>query len=660
MIPAFPPLLLLLALSDVAPELPRLREQLFDSQRSREQAQAALLLLRDRSGPAEDIVRAGLAQTEAPDVFLALAAAVRMTHDRRFSKELIEVLDAPLTGPRLNLRQAAAEALAAVADTALVDRLAKRLREPKLELALRQTYLWVLSRSRLQAAVPVLIEQLDSDVPAVRHAATDGLIEISGLFHGFDREQWKTWWQQVRHLSREDWLQQSLSYQSSRTRRLEVELERTRTQMVRLHQQLYLRLPASERVGHVQTLSEADDATVRQLAVVFAADLLSAQGPWTREGTAVQVLSDVLQKLTHDSHIEVQRLSVLALGRLSDEASFERLKRLLKQGKTLVRAAAARALAQQARTPDEFGKQRRKEVVPLLQKALDDASLEVVVEAAEDLGALGVAEAGPVLLGLLKHATEHVRVTAAHALERVADLAILDQLVEEVSDSSVAVRFGLVGAIGRAAGDGQGLTAAQRESVVAKLQELLLKDADPGVRSRAATVLGECGPPTVLPALWQRVAAGEDSRVQEKAWGGIVEVVVRAANVEVLREWEATLAKAGHTAWRARLLGEVHSRWQSRSDAKSRYLVTAPLLASAKLDEGKWQAALPLWREVLARAEDAPLREQALRGLAKVGEQALRAGEAGQVRRLIQEVRPHLPARGGLADDFDQLAKRAG
>src|SRR5439155_19546389 len=124
----------------------------------------------------------------------------------------------------------------------------------------------------------------------------------------------------------------------------------------------------------------------------------------------------------------------------------------------------------------------------------------------------------------------------------------------------------LVGAVGRAVGDGQALTAPQREKVLARLQAILLKDADPGVRSRAATVLGECGPPSVLPALWQRVAAGEDSRVQEKAWGAIIEVVARSGSVEVLKEWESTLAKAGQAAWRSRLLSEVHVRWQSRSD----------------------------------------------------------------------------------------------
>src|SRR5262249_42557366 len=149
--------------------------------------------------------------------------------------------------------------------------------------------------------------------------------------------------------------------------------------------------------------------------------------------------------------------------------------------------------------------ERQRQVVPLLQKALDDPSLEVVVEAAEDLGALGVPEAGPVLAVLLRHPSAPVRQAAAHAPERGADPHVRDGLLEALDASAAAVRFSLVGALGHAARDGQPLTDDQRGRLLARLEGLLVRDADPGVRSRAATVLGECGPPTVLPTLWQRV-----------------------------------------------------------------------------------------------------------------------------------------------------------
>jgi hypothetical protein len=191
------------------------------------------------------------------------------------------------------------------------------------------------------------------------------------------------------------------------------------------------------------------------------------------------------------------------------------------------------------------------------------------------------------------------------------------------------------------------------------LQAILLKDADAGVRSRAASVLGECGQPSILPVLWQRMAAGEDSRVQEKAWGSMIEIVARSGSADLLREWDGVLVKANQGAKRLQLLDEIHTRWQTRTDAKERFLVTAPLLSSAKLEQGKWQAAMPLLRELLARAGDVPTRESALRGLLTVAEQAIRDGDSAQARRLIQDVRPYL-REGKLADEFAKLEKRTG
>src|SRR4029077_18900832 len=116
--------------------------------------------------------------------------------------------------------------------------------------------------------------------------------------------------------------------------------------------------------------------------------------------------SEGLLRLSHDSAPEGQRGAIPGLGRVRAERAFERLRSAVHQGQTSVRAAAARALAQQAQQPQGNGAKteaRRKQVVAILQKALDDCALEVVVEAAEELGGLGVPEAGPVLTGLLRH-----------------------------------------------------------------------------------------------------------------------------------------------------------------------------------------------------------------------------------------------------------------
>src|SRR5204863_2082749 len=154
--------------------------------------------------------------------------------------------------------------------------------------------------------------------------------------------------------------------------------EQTRAQLIRLHQLLYARLPAADRVSYVQALADQEDPAVRLLAVHWGAELLVNQAAAARDGLAQRAIGEVLLRLSHDSRLEVQRLAVLALGRVSDEPSFDRLKSLLRQGRAVVRAAAARALTQLSRGPADADA-RRKTVVPRLQKALDDRALGVVV-----------------------------------------------------------------------------------------------------------------------------------------------------------------------------------------------------------------------------------------------------------------------------------------
>jgi HEAT repeat protein len=655
-------LLILLSLPVGGADPAQLREALHDRQDPRGQSQAALLLVRDRSADAEEIVRAGLHQTSAPDVFLALASAVRLNRDSRFGAELLTALARVPEGPRSPVRQAAAEALAAVADAGVIGKLGKLLDAEK-DSGLRESVLWILGHCGKKEAVPVLLAQLATEQEPLHRAAVEGLTELTGLSYGSNQERWAEWWQAHKNLSAQGWLELRLAYQTSRSRRLEGELSRARAQLVGLHQQVYGRLPAAERLGYIQTAATSDDPAVRLLAVNWAVDMLSRRagglGPAPgQEWLAQHTLSEVLLRLSHDNAPEVQRQAILGLGRVRAERAFERLRSAVQKGQTSVRAAAARALAQQAQQPQGNGAKteaRRKQVVAILQKALDDCALEVVVEAAEELGALGVPEAGPVLTGLLRHTSVNARQAAAHALERVADAGVLDDLLAALDDRAVAVRFSLIGAVSHAASGKKPLSEAQRQKTLNRLREVLLKDTDPGVRSRAATVLGECGQASVLPALWGRVAANEDNRVQAKAWTAMVEILARLASAELLREWDARLARESQPARRLRLLLEVHDRWQKRPEARALFVPAAELLAQAHIEQGKWMTAEPLLCEMLSRVVDAAGCEHALRLLLTCARQAQQAGNTAAARRLIGEARPYLSRGSKLAEEFDRL-----
>jgi HEAT repeat protein len=633
-------------------DLAHLLEVLQDRQDPRGQSQAALLLVQSADPGAEKVVRQGLRQPENTEVFLALTAAVRLRHDGRFLDELFAALGAN----RPRVRQAVAETLAVLPQRDLVRRLQAVVDDACAELAVRQTALWVLGRSGRKQAVAVLVSQLDADAEELRRVAAAALADLTGQNYGQDAARWRAWWDRHKGLSAEQWLESRLAYQTSRSLRLEGDLARARAQVLRLQQLFYNRLPVGERVGHIQSLLEQDDPAVRALAVVWALELLPTADAPPRKAQ----LAEVLLRLSHDGNAEVQRAAVHGLGRVAAPAAAERLRLLLKEGAPAVRAAAARALAQQARGTDAASRARQREVVPLLQKALEDRAVEVVVEAAEALGALGAPEACPVLAGLLRHPSEHARQAAAQALERVADPGVLAGLLRGLDDPSVAVRFSLVGALGRVAGNGQALSPEQRQRLLTRLEGLLTGDADPGVRSRAATVLGECAAPALLETLWRTVLGATEARVREKAWGAFVEIITRSGNLALLRQWDRALAEARQGPRRLQLLAQVSSHWQQRPETHEAAAGAQEALLEAQLDLGKWSAAAPLARELLARPADAAERERRLRWVLRAGELALRDGNRAEALRAAQEARPYLPGSGALADAFGRLEKQAG
>lgn len=639
----------------------RLREMLSDRKHPGDQSQAALLLVQSRSPEAEEIVRKGLRQTDEPEVFLALAHALRVERDGRFADELFDAL----LGPRPTVRHSAAHALAEIGDGNILLRLEGLVEDARADLPVRQEALWALGQCGQKSAVAVLLEQLNNHDEALRRTAADALTEQTGLRYGGDSARWKAWWQGRKDLANDQWLQERLAFQSSKARRLENDLERAKSQLVQLHQQLYQRMPAADRLAHVQTLADSDDPTVRALAVTWSTEL------WSQADSVGQrALGELLLRLSHDGDLSVQRPAVLSLGRYNQPRAFEQLRRLLQQGTPTVRAAASHALAQQAlaRAPGgesipEIGPSRAeriRQIVPLLQKALDDPALEVVVAAAEDLGTLGVPEAGPVLAVLLRHQSESVRQTAAQALERVADPNVLDGLLTALDDPSVTVRFGLIGALGRLTVEVAALTDAQRSRMLTRLEEILLRDPDAGVRSRAATIIGQTGAQVELPFLWRRLQTREDSRVQEKAWAAMLEILSRSSSFELVRQWDRILADVNQRARRLEMLGEVNDRWKKNEGGQTLVPGVTELLVQAQLEQGKWPAAFPLIRELLDRPCEAADLDRRLGWLLKVGERALLEGNRTEALRAVREAQPFLPRSNGMAPEFEKLARRAG
>src|SRR5262249_6274600 len=252
------------------PDPSQLRELLHDRLHPRQQSQAALLLVQNHSKEAEEIVREALQQTESIEVFQALAAALRLSRDNRFGNELLAALAASST----SVRQSAADTLAVLADPAILLRLQALVEDPQAELAARQAALETLGHTGRKEAAIVLLDQLSGSEEPLRRTAADALAHLTGQSHGLDAVRWRAWWNGHKDLPAERWLEGLPAYQASHAARLEGELERTRTQVVQLHQKLYARLPPADRLGFVRDLVESEDANVRVLAVTWSAELL--------------------------------------------------------------------------------------------------------------------------------------------------------------------------------------------------------------------------------------------------------------------------------------------------------------------------------------------------------------------------------------------------
>jgi hypothetical protein len=232
-------------------------------------------------------------------------------------------------------------------------------------------------------------------------------------------------------------------------------------------------------------------------------------------------------------------------------------------------------------------------------------------------------------------------------------------LLVALDDPSPAVRFGLVGALARAAREGRGLAEDQNRRFLARLEGVLLHDGDAGVRSRAATVLGEFGPPALLKPLWDCVLLGEDGRVQEKAWAAFVEILARSASVSLLREWDKTLTASRQGPRRLQLLSEVAGRWQRRPEGQGNAATAQEMLIEAYLELGKWGSAAPVVRDLLSRPAEEAETDRRLRWMLTVGEQALHEGNRHEALKAVQAARPYLPKAGAVAESFQRLEKAA-
>lgn len=624
----------------------RLMDLLYNRADPVQQSQAAMLLVQLDTTESREIVRQGLRRWDRPDVFQPLASALRLRRDPQYIPLLLRALSCE----QVAVRQAAVDTLARMDYRLVIRPLMALAEDPTAHVTTRQAATAALARTQQRAAIVPLLSLLTCDSPPVRETAANALEELTGVSYGLDATRWQQWWQEHKDLTDEEWLAARNAALSDQVRRLNAELGRAEAYIVQLHQQIYSKTPLADRLNHFQTLVQSDYPAVRVQAIVWMVECLPEL-----DSAQQKQITRLLLQLTEDGVETVQRQAVLALEkRLDDPEVLQRLLTVLEQGSVAVRAAAARSLGRFRATPQQ--PERTAQILAALQKALKDPSLTVVAEATESIGATGAPQAPLILAELLRHPSEGVRQAAARALEPIADERVLPTLQQALADHAASVRFHVVGALGRIGTLG---SEQRKAEIAARLQSVMVQDTDPGVRSRAAGIMGELGTPADLPFLWQRCQATEDERVKLKAWSAMLDILARTGNPDLVAQWDQLLAHHRETARRIEMLTEIRSRWQKTEALRPHLDTIQALLVQAYLAQRRWQAAGPLALELARRApNDAELRRR-LRWLLAAGYLALDDKKPEEALAWIRDAEDLLPRAGDIAFEFAVLKQRA-
>ncbi|MER3417144.1 MAG: hypothetical protein C4297_13175 [Gemmataceae bacterium] len=628
------------------------REQLYLRDQPEAQAQAALwLLLRDDPN-AREIVAQGLQDHTRQDVFQALCQAVAATRDERYAPWLWQALFSAHGA----VRSSAADALGRLVGESWVGPLGQLAGDPNHAEQTRIAAVTALKRHASKQAVRCLIEISDSAHGNVRAAALSALAEITGLPFE-ETAHWRQWWASVASLSEADWQKTRADYLQHRVNRLESDVQRLQGYLLQVYQQLYARSAAPERVVLARTLTRSELPAVRLqglawLQEVAADPTLSA---WQR-----RVVLETLLELQYDSNPQVLRELLLALATFPDPASFVAIAHKARVPQAPVRAAALRALGRHPLTLES--EDCRRQAIEQVRQALNDTSPAVVAEAIESLAQLervgqpGSSDFVPLrwALPFFRHISPEVRRAASRVVEKYPHPDMLATLFDAWDDEDSSVRFNAVGAVVRLGQLGL-LTDAQKETALKRLEIVLVRDPDAGVRSRAAAAFEDLGTVAHLALLWSQWRGPEDPRVQVRCWAAIKAILARAGQVQLVLHYAQELARLPDSQRRIELLDEVYKKWSKQEVLATNLDPLAVTLVEAQLESKQGPAVLSLARKLLARSKSEEEIRQRLRLLVAAARQAAEQNRLQEALEALQDTDPYLVKDREMAVEIEML-----
>lgn len=495
--------------------------------------QDAATMLLGRMPEAAEALLAGLANTETPDIPLAVLKA--MFDDGRAEPALLPALLKLATVEKLDARLAEAlpATLAVYRGKPLLDTLLARIGESP-SAAEQVMLVNALGLTGEKDAVPPLIEILKSEQASVRQAAGRALSKITfidGL--GESVEKWSRWWQENGRKPREAWLAFQLEALKTQTRTMKAQFDEQAALITLLTKRLVesaeaslQKMPEAERPARAVQLLDDAVPQLRLLGAGAARELL------VKSATPDKALIEKLLARSEDEAPGVRAAVALALGVSKDKRASELLMgRLVKESDLLARAAVI----------DALGELREAQAVAGLVKVLTGNQEALVVHAAGALGQIGersspTAEAAAPAIEPMcqlltgaggKSAGADVREAMARALGRIGRKEALEALATAVDDESASVRFYAAKGLGN-------IPEINDKTIDVLLTHL--GDADKGVRGAVAITLGKLGDGKVSQVIAAQLAPTsneKDAEVRGNLWRSLIAIQKRETDPKV-------------------------------------------------------------------------------------------------------------------------------
>jgi len=492
-------------------ELATLTGQLSDPSRSsKTKLEAAEMLLAKGHPQALEALKDFLAGDNRA-ARIAVAEAVARSTGAEPIADFIDPLLAMLTGDDVEVRPAAAKALAVYKDNGVIDKLVAIVADRKREQSVRIVTISALQSTLDKRTVDVLVRLLDDRAAGIRDAAADALANLTNIkAFRTNRRLAKQWWNRNRDKAPSEWLAALADSLARGKAELEADNARLRKRLAQALRDLYEAVPEAQQEALLLGFL-ADPLGDVRLAGTALAEAKITGGEKVSEKLQVKI-----RAMVKDPDFRVRQASVLLVAHQGDEVALGALLAGLKSEENQgVRQAILTAL----------GHLKSPEAIPAVLAEISNNYDSVAAAAA--LALSRIVSAGPLNGEVLTKASKALvkryrqksqqdqeaaaamREAVLTAMGVVGHKSFLPVLRSALKDTEATVRLAGVNSLAR-------IGQSQDGGAIAAL----VGDSDRGVRRASIAALGKLGGRTHLPTILKRTdpETEADEAVRKQAW----------------------------------------------------------------------------------------------------------------------------------------------